>query len=87
MTRAATRNVLSVPAIGKKEVAAIQAVYNGTASEYQQKFAIDIIMKQLCRINEEPFYPTERDTSFALGMAHVARQIITLVETPLGKMK
>ena len=59
--------------------AAIRALAAGTASAAQQRAALDWIIHVLCRTYDEPFRPGEegrRDTDFALGMAHVGRELV-----------
>lgn len=60
------------------EASAIQALVAGTADEHQQRLAMRWIIEQASGVYEFQFYPTDRDTSFALGRAHVGQQIIKL---------
>jgi hypothetical protein len=63
---------------GAPEVAAIQALIAGEADAYQQQLAMRWIIERASGVYEFQFYPTDRDTSFALGRAHVGQQIIKL---------
>ena len=80
-------HILAPPAIEKKHVAAIQAMHRGNANEGQQKDALDCIINILCGTYDEPYRDDERDTLFALGKAHVGREIVTITNLPLGKIK
>jgi hypothetical protein len=58
---------------------AIRALSTGTASAGQQRQALDWIIKVACRTYDEPFRPGDdgrRETDYALGMAHVGRQLV-----------
>lgn len=83
----AKRSVLASPPLEKADVAAIKAVYDGKATEAQQKRAMDTILQKICKIQDEPYCDNERDTTFMLGKARVAREILTLIKAPLGNQK
>lgn len=87
IARPTKTHILSPPAIEKKHVSAIQALHRGDANEGQQKDALDCIINILCGTYDEPYRESERDTIFALGKAHVGREIVTITNIPLGKMK
>lgn len=55
------------------ELMAVKALAHGVASEGQQKIALAFIIKNLCRADDVNFFPTERDTSFALGREAVGK--------------
>lgn len=66
----------------------LQRVRAGTAQPHEQKRALDWIL--LCTgLTDEPYRPGEegrRDTDFALGKAHVGRQIAKLLNMDLSKI-
>ncbi len=58
---------------------AIRALACGTASAEQQRQALDWIIHVACRTYDEPYHPGrdgQRETDYALGMAHVGRQLV-----------
>lgn len=57
---------------------AIQALIAGTASSHQQQLAIRWIIEQAAGTYEFQYYPSERDTAFALGRAFVGQQVVKL---------
>lgn len=62
------------------EALALQALEHGTATPYQQKLALDWIIKKAAMNYEVAYIPdSERDTSFALGRQFVGRQIVKLL--------
>jgi hypothetical protein len=60
-------------------VGAIKALANGTAQPHMQKLALDWIINVAAGTYEEPFRPSQRETDYALGSAHVGRQIVKLI--------
>ncbi len=68
-----------------KHQAALQALANGAAAPHQQKLALDWIIHKACALYDEPYRPGgddgARDTTFALGRAFPARQIVKLINT------
>ena len=80
-------DVLDVGVIANDEHAAIQAVNDGVASEYQQKLALATIVKKLCRTHDLTYCPGSFDESaFLSGRAYVGHNIIRLTKTPVGKL-
>jgi len=71
----------------KENIRAIQAVWAGTANENQQVMALSYIVDGLCNRAGNQFYPTERDTSFALGKKFVGDQIAGAINAKLGKIQ
>lgn len=57
---------------------AIQALIRGEAEPNQQQMVMQWIIEQAAGTYEFQFYPTERETSFALGRAFVGQQIVKL---------
>jgi hypothetical protein len=71
----------------KEKIRAIQAVWSGTANESQQMLAISFIVDDLCGRASNQFYPTERDTAFALGKKFVGDHIAGAINANLGKIQ
>ncbi len=61
-------------------VSAMQALLAGDADDVQQKLALQWIIEQAAGTYEFQYYPSERDTAFALGRAHVGQQIVKLLK-------
>lgn len=64
-----------------ENVGALQALMRGEALPHQQKEALDYIINVLAGTYDEPFRPSQRETDYALGKAHVGRQIVKLLKT------
>lgn len=71
----------------KEKIRALQAVWSGTANEGQQVMAITFIVDDLCARASNQFYPTERDTAFALGKKFVGDHIAGAINAKLGKIQ
>ncbi len=78
--RKATRaNGPQVPAeYDDADIMAIQALMQGNAEPEQQQRALRWIIEQASGTYEFQYYPTDRDTSFALGRAFVGQQVVKL---------
>lgn len=59
----------------RAQIRAIQALHTGTASERQQQLALAFIIKHLCRTDEFNYFPSDRDTAFALGREAVGKAL------------
>lgn len=70
-----------------EDVAALQALEKGIASETQQKRAIRYIVEVLGMTFEHTYFPTDRDTAFANGRRYVGLQIVKLLRLPLNELK
>lgn len=71
-------------------VAAIKALFAGTASDQQQRAAIAFIVNDICGFNDEPFCPGEdgrRSTDYALGKRRVATVLYSILNAPLKNFK
>lgn len=66
------------------DAAAVSALATGEATPDQQIRAIKWIVEQCAGTYEFHYYPSERDTSFALGRGFVGQQIVKL--TRLNQM-
>ena len=58
------------------EANAIKQMIRGEASQDQQITAVEFIVRKICGYNELGYYPSERDTAFAMGKRFVASEII-----------
>ena len=74
-----------------RDIIAVRAVAKGNASEEQQRRALKFIVESLCATYDEPYRPGlegARETDFALGKAHVGREIVKMVDhDKLGQKK
>jgi hypothetical protein len=71
----------------KKKILALQAVYHGTANEGQQIMAISFIIDEFCGRGANQYYPSERDTTFALGKKFVGDLIAGALNAKTGKIQ
>ena len=71
----------------KEKIRAIQAVWSGTANEGQQIMALSFIVDDLCGRASNQYYPSERDTIFALGKKFVGDHIAGAINAKLGKIQ
>ncbi len=67
---------------------AIQAVFNGTAVEAEQKRAMAAIVSRMCATQRDNFDPTnERVTSYLLGRESIAKEIAQYVQQSPGQLE
>lgn len=64
----------------KADANAIRALAVGEASPEQQRRAMQWIIEQAAGTYDAHFFPSDRETSFALGRAHVGQQIVKLIK-------
>lgn len=68
------------------DIEAVKAVHAGEADAYQQRRALEWIIKIVAGTYEEPFRSDgeggERETSYALGRAYVGRQVVKAINMP-----
>ncbi len=69
------------------DIVAIQALLDGRAESYQQQRAMKWIIEQAAGTYEFSYYPTDRDTAFALGRAFVGQQIVKMSKLNASVMK
>jgi hypothetical protein len=66
-----------------EQVEALKALWDGEATAYQQRMALEWIIFQASGVGDEPFRSDadggERETSYALGRQFVGRQIQKLL--------
>lgn len=73
---------------GKLEAASIQAVATGTASERQQKRAMEWIVHKLCDIYGLSYRPdSATDTAFSEGKRFVGLQLSKIINTNIDTLK
>ena len=68
------------------DVSAIKALQRGDASEHQQQRALKWIIEQAAGTYQMNFYPTDRETSFALGREFVGQQVVKLLHLDLSAL-
>lgn len=78
------------PHLELPEVAALQAVAKGTATEHQQRLAMVVIVEKICMRYDDPYCPGQngdRDTALALGRMRAGSMLTSFLNTPLGRFK
>ena len=76
------------PEWDKADAAALQALQDGTATEHQQKRALDWIIRKAAATYDLSFSPEgERLTSFAEGRRFVGLQVVKLLAINLPALK
>lgn len=87
--RAAHGPYIPIPWVNA-DVLSLQRLQAGAANPIEQKRALDWIMK-CTGFTDEPYRPGDeagrRDTDFALGKAHVGRQIAKLLNLDLSRVR
>lgn len=73
------RKPTDAPKLAKHEIYALKALATGEANEEQQIKAFNIIIEKICKTKDSPYYGSDRDTTFAIGMGHVGRSMIAIV--------
>lgn len=68
-------------------VASIQALISGVAEPHQQQIAMKWIIEQASGMYEFQFYPTDRETAFALGRGFVGMQLVKLSKLNVSQMR
>ena len=67
-------------------VSAVQALSRGEATEHQQQLLFRWLIEHASGAYEFNYYPSDRDTSFALGRAFVGQQVVKLTKLrPAGQ--
>lgn len=69
------------------DASAIQALHRGDASADQQQRALRWLIEQASGTYEFQFYPSDRETAFALGRGFVGQQIVKLVKLDLSSLR
>lgn len=68
-------------------VAALQALQRGDASEHQQREILRWLIERAAGTYEFHYYPSQRDTDFALGKAFVGQTVVKLLKLDLSKLR
>ncbi len=71
----------------KNAILALQALYEGKANEGQQQHALKFILEDLCDRMGNQYFPTQRDTDFALGKKFVGDHIVGAINAKTGQIK
>jgi len=67
--------------------ASVRALFNGQASEPQQKRFVEWLMFEVCGVGDLSYRAdSERDTAFAEGKRFVALQVFKLTKIPPGAL-
>ena len=74
------------PPYAVADVSAVQALQQGTATPDQQVRALKWIIEQGAGVYEFNYYPTDRDTAFALGRAFVGQQLVKLLKLSVAEL-
>jgi hypothetical protein len=69
------------------DATAFQALERGEAEPYQQQRALKWLIEQAAGTYEFNYYPSDRDTSFALGRAFVGQQVIKLLRLNTSQLR
>ena len=69
------------------DAVAFQALVRGEAEPEQQKRALKWIIESAAGTYEFSYYPSERDTAFALGRVFVGQQIVKLTHVNVSAMR
>lgn len=68
--------------VSAEDLAALRAVYHGTATEHQQRRCLDFVIKDLCGVGRLAFVPGpdgSRATDLALGKQQVGLELVNLI--------
>lgn len=69
------------------DASAIQALHRGEASADQQQRALRWLIEKCADTYNLHFYPSDRETAFALGRAFAGQQIVKLVKLDLSSLR
>lgn len=75
------------PAWELPDASAFQALARGEASPDQQRRALDWLIMRAAGTYEFHFYPSDRDTTFALGRAFVGQQVRKLLAVNISSLR
>ena len=76
----APRLPVDTPPPADKQVISELKAFSGTK-------AMAWILHELCRATDNPYYPSERDTSFACGKAFVGQTLLGLINVSNDALK
>ena len=66
---------------------ALRALHTGTASEDQQRRALAWVLQKACQVGGLPWWPTDRDTAFAMGRLFVGKEIGRLLTCDMSTLR
>lgn len=66
-------------------MAGLKALQAGNASAHQQQRVLKWLIEEASGCYEFHYYPSERDTAFALGRAFPGQQVVKLLNTNLRR--
>jgi len=69
------------------DVSAFQALQIGNATPEQQMRALKWLIERGAGTYDHHFYPSDRDTAFALGRAFVGQQVVKLLKLSVGDLR
>lgn len=73
--------------LDKHDIEAIKAVEAGTATSYQQKLALVVIVNKFSRAQDLLYIPNSSDeTAFLNGRGFVGQKILKIISQPIGKL-
>ena len=75
------------PTTLKRLSMAFKCLSTGTATDEQQKFAVNFLIKIGCRTYDTDWFPEERISCFAAGRRFVGQQIVDMINLNIGNIK
>jgi hypothetical protein len=85
VTRAAGPHI--PPPYELADASALQALQRGVATEDQQQRALKWVIEQAAGTYQFNYYPTDRDTAFALGRGFVGQQVVKLLKVNVSALR
>ena len=79
--------VLENPPADPADAHALRALQAGTATADQQQRALRWILVNACDTAGQPYWPSDRDTAFALGRLFVGKQIGRLLTCDISTLR
>lgn len=77
-----------VPVLDDVEVTALHHLRDGTASPYEQKLALAVIVNKFSRAHDVLYVPGSFDESaFLSGRGFVGQQVLKHINLPVGKLQ
>jgi hypothetical protein len=69
------------------DASALQAMQRGEATPDQQARALKWLIERAAGAYEFNYYPSDRDTAFALGRAFVGQQVVKLLKVNVSSLR
>jgi len=85
VTRAAGPHI--PPPYDLADASALQAMQRGEATAEQQSRALKWVIEQAAGTYQFQFYPTDRETAFALGRVFVGQQVVKLLTVNISSLR